>query len=227
MGIPPAMPPEGCTHAQVATLTQWLSQGFPVGAYSYSHGLEWAVCTGAVATPDALGAWLGDILRHGAGRADAIFLAAAFAAEDLDALRALDAQARAFAPSSERLLETTAQGAAFGATAAAVWPRTAAARDLCHPIALGCAARAQDIPLRLTAQMYLHAFAANLVSAGIRAIPIGQTAGQGLIAELAPLCRQVADEAIETPVSDIASTTFLADIASMKHETQHSRIFRS
>jgi len=212
--------------AQVLLLAQWLSPSYPIGAFTYSHGLEWAVAAGDVADAAALRDWLADVLEHGAGRADATFLAAAFGTGDLPALRALDARARAFAPSAERLHETASQGCAFARAASAVWPDRAIP-DLCYPLAVGHAARLHGLPLLLTARMFLHATASNLVSAAARLIPIGQTDAQKTVAFLAPLCEAVAEDAIEDDVEDIASTVFAADIASMRHETQVTRLFRT
>ncbi|MGC9417427.1 MAG: urease accessory protein UreF [Rhodovulum sp.] len=213
------------TDAQVLKLAQWLSPAYPVGAFSYSHGLEWAVAAGEVADAAALQDWLADVLAHGTGRADAIFLAAAFNAPGAEALAGIDALARAFQPSAERLLETTAQGAAFAKITADVWPADLPA--LTYPVALGRAARLHDLPLVLTARMYLHAFASNLVSAAIRLIPIGQTDGQRVLTALTPLCETVAEAATAETPDDLSSTAFLADIASMHHETQYSRLFRT
>jgi len=221
MGTITTMP----TEADVMKLAQWLSPAYPVGAFSYSHGLEWAVAAEDVADAAALQDWLADILAHGAGRADAIFLAAAYNAPDALALAGIDAAARAFQPSAERLLETAAQGAAFARVTSEVWPSDLPA--LTYPVALGRAARLHDLPLALTARMYLQAFAANLVSAGIRLIPIGQTDGQRVLAALTPLFASVAEQAATETLDDLSSTAFLADIASMNHETQYSRLFRT
>jgi len=214
------------TDSQVLKLAQWLSPAYPVGAFSYSHGLEWAVEAGDVRDADSFRDWLEDVLRHGAGRSDVIFLAVAFGAETPEAVVAIDELACAFAPSAERLLETKAQGHAFARTTGIVWSGEAVP-PLSHPVALGYAARLHGLPLLLTARMYLHAFASNLVSAGIRLIPFGQTEGQKTLSALTPLIETLAAEALDETPEDLSSTAFLADIASMKHETQYSRLFRS
>ncbi|SIO41490.1 urease accessory protein [Rhodovulum sp. ES.010] len=213
------------TDGQILKLAQWLSPAYPVGAFAYSHGLEAAVAAGHVADAATLQAWLENILRNGAGHSDAIFLAAAHGAPDAAALAEIDAFARAFQPSAERLLESTAQGAAFAKVTGDVW-----ADDLpvlTYPVALGRAARLHDLPLLLTARMYLHAFVSNLVSAGIRLIPVGQTDGQLVLTALTPVCEDVAQRATTETLDDLASTAFLADITSMKHETQDTRLFRT
>lgn len=203
-------------------LAAWLSPAYPVGAYSYSHGLEWAVEAGDVHDRESLRAWLADCLEHGAGRCDAILLAHAFRApEDGDVAEL----ARALQPSRERLLETEAQGAAFARTTAAVWGPDFAPAP--YPVAVGRAAAAHGVPLGETAFLYLHAFGANLVSAGVRLIPLGQTDGQRVLAALLPLARVVAAEAVTAPLDALGGCGLRADIASMRHETQYTRLFRS
>ena len=99
---------------------------------------------------------------------DAILLAAAHGSDDTDHV---DATARAFAASAERLRETALQGAAFCDTARAIWGLDL--HGLTYPVAVGTAARAMGIPLDQTLPLYLHAFASNLVSATQRALPLG------------------------------------------------------
>jgi urease accessory protein len=209
------------THALI-TLAQWLSPSFPVGAFSYSHGLEMAVSDGTVHDAASLQAWLEGIIRHGAGRNDAILLAAGYQGEGLESL---DAQARALAPSAERLIETTQQGAAFVRVVNDVWGHDLP--DLTLPVAFGAACAAQGLPLEDAAQMFLHAFVSALVSAAIRAVPLGQTDGQRVISALAPLCQQTVETALTQTPDDIGSACFLADIASMQHETLYSRMFQT
>ena len=209
----------------VLTLAQGLSPAYPVGAFSYSHGLEWAVHTGTVHDTGSFRAWLCDILEHGAGRNDVILLAAAYHAPDEDSLQGLDELARALAPSAERLLETEQQGMAFAQTTSHVFGTETGA--LTYPVAVGRAAGLMDLPLPETARFFLHAFAASLTSAAIRLVPLGQTAGQSILHIVTPLCQTIADQAITQPPESIGSATFAADIASMTHETQYSRLFRS
>lgn len=216
---------EGTGPDALLTLAQWFSPGFPVGAYSYSHGLEWAVQTGEVQGAEDFRNWLTDVLRFGAGRNDLILLAAAYRAVTRSELTEIDALARALSPSAERLLETAQQGAGFARTASAIWGLDLP--DLTYPVALGSAAKALAIPIEPTAQLYLHAFAANLTSAAIRLIPLGQTEGHGVLAALAPVCIRIVDGALQQSLDDLGSTAFLVDVSSMRHETQYSRMFRS
>lgn len=218
----------------LTTLFAWLSPAYPVGAFSYSHGLETAVADRAVSSADGLRDWLADLLAHGAPRSDAIFLTEAHRLQSaLDAgdatagaaLTALSELVDALQPSAERRLESGAQGRAFAATTAAAYGGDSTPAP--YPLAVGRAAARRQIPLEPTATLYLHAFAANLVGAGVRLVPLGQTEGQRVLAELEPLCRAVAADALSATLDDIGGCALAADIASMRHETQTVRLFRS
>jgi urease accessory protein len=220
-------------------LMTWLSPSFPVGAYTYSHGLEWAIEDGTVRNSNGLAAWLGDILLHGAGRTDAILLCHAWRAADSgDGARLAEIAELgvAFQPSKERHLEATAQGRAFLTAVTAAWPTERLAafaalsppeRDIPYPVAVAVASAAHEVPLEVALPAFLTAFAANIVSAGVRAIPIGQTDGQKIVAAMAPVVAAVARSAEAASLDDLGGAAFRADIASMKHETQYTRLFRS
>lgn len=226
MATPPTTTPiDSMTDAAtLLTLTQWFSPAYPVGAFAYSHGLEQAVAEGRVSDADSGEAWIGEVLTLGSPRTDVTLLGAAHDA-DAPALARIDALARALAPSRERLLETAQQGQSFAQTTRAIWGGDLP--DLTYPVALGRAARLMGLPLDTVAMLYLHAFAANLTSAAIRIVPLGQTEGQAALARLSRLCPAIAAEALRDTLDDIGSCAFLADIASMRHETLYSRIFRS
>lgn len=213
------------TEAHVLTLAQWLSPAFPIGAFAYSHGLEGAVASGWVRGSADFEAWLVDVLDHGAGRSDALFLAAAFHARDAADLSGINATAHAFAASAERLLETRAQGAAFCKTVNAVWATEL--EYLLYPVAVGAAAAHQDLPLALTGRMYLQAFASNLIASAQRLLPLGQTEGQIILDRLSALFTTIARDTTDGDLDHLGATAYLADIAAMQHETQYSRIFRT
>lgn len=219
------------TDSDIVTLAQWLSPAFPVGAFAYSHGLEVVIQQKTLASAQDLQDWLTDVLAHGSGRNECILLRAAYGCASLAALATVNETALAASPSCERVLETELQGSAFAQTAAAIWPcadgDARAPSALCYPVAVGYAAAHQRFDVDLTAAMYLHAFASNLVSVAVRAVPLGQTEGQRVLAALAPLCTQIAAQTGGTTLDDLSSTAFLSDIASMHHETLQPRIFRS
>ncbi|KIN61800.1 Urease accessory protein UreF [Sulfitobacter noctilucae] len=218
---PTAMP----TDAHILTLAQWFSPAYPVGAFSYSHGLEAAAEAGDVTDATSLHRWIADVLRFGTGHADALFIAAAYHAPDNTALDEINATARAFAPSAERLRETDLQGAAFCKITAEVWDTQTTA--MAYPVAVGHAARVHGMPLALTTSIYLHAFAANLVAAGQRLAPVGQSQAQKITRALALLCLEIAQDTGDGDLGRLTSTAYLTDIASMHHETKYARIFQT
>jgi urease accessory protein len=218
-------------------LMAWLSPAYPVGAFSYSSGLEWAVEAGEVGDAEALRRWLAVVIGEGGGHCDAVFFAHAHRAvssEDQTALREVAELAAAFAPSRERYLETTAQGRAFLDTTQAAWPCCALDNlvaawpgPYAYPIAVAVAAAGHGIALAPALHAYLHAVTANLISAGIRLIPLGQTDGQRILAALQPVIEATAARALATALTEVGSAAFRADLASMRHETQYTRLFRS
>ena len=210
--------------ADLLTLMQWLSPAYPVGAFAYSHGLETEISAGRLRSAAALEAWLSDVLEHGGGAADAVLLTAAYDADEAD-LETIDAEARAFAGSSERLRETVDQGAAFAATTRAVWGLDLP--DMAYPVAVGRAGQLKGMARQTVCAAYLHGFVANLVSAAVRLVPLGQTEGQAVLAGLAPLCEEIAQRAEGKTCDDLVSQAFLSDIAAMQHEDLDVRIFRT
>lgn len=224
-------------HARVddmARLMTWLSPAFPVGGFSYSHGLEWVVETREVRCATTLNAWMRDLLDHGAPKTDLIFLAEAWRAVTCgDAQRLADVTelAATFVPSAERRLETIAQGNAFLVAARAVWPVDALdllqGREVAYPVAVGASAAAHGLDIALTARCFTQAFVANVVSAGVRLVPLGQTDGLRVIAALEPVVADTARQALALGLDDIGGAAVAADIGSMLHETQYTRLFRS
>lgn len=203
-------------------LHAWFSPAYPVGAFSYSHGLEWAIETGQVTDRDSLQAWVADLVEFGAGHSDAILVCASWHADNPATVAEL---AEALSPSRERNLETMAQGAAFARTTAAVWDLELPTMP--YPVAVGRAARLLGIDLAPILPLFIQAFAANIISAGVRLIPLGQTDGQRITSTLMPLCASIAAVAETQSIDDIGSATFQTDIASMLHETQYTRLYRS
>lgn len=218
-------------------LTLWLSPSFPVGAFAYSHGLEWAAEAGDVRDEATLAAWLTDLVEHGGARADATLLAAslrATAARDAAMLRETNDLALALAPSAERRLETAQQGKSFQAAIAAAWSNAAIEwagetlpDEIAYPIAVGVACAAHDIPSPRACEAFALGFVANLVSAAVRLSVIGQTQGQRVLAALAAPVAALGAYAAQASLDDLGSAAFRSDIASMRHETQYSRLFRS
>ncbi|WP_394347675.1 urease accessory protein UreF [Rhodobacter capsulatus] len=203
-------------------LVQWLSPAFPTGAYAYSHGLEQAVVAGEVRSEADLRAWLSDILDHGAGWNDAVLLACGLRGEDLGALADL---ARALAGTAERLKETEEQGAAFARARAEMTGTCTNAMPL--PLALAKTAKDLRLAPEQVIALFQHAFASSLVSAGVRFIPLGQAAGQRVLAALHPKIVELSARAATATTADLAQSAFRAEIASAAHETLEVRIFKT
>jgi urease accessory protein len=225
------------TEAALYRLMTWLSPSYPLGAFSYSHGLEYAVELGRVRDRAGLSDWVATMIAAGAGRSDGALLAAAWraaAAGDGTALDEVAALAVAWRGSAETALESRQQGAAFLAATRAAWPHPLLdALALRHrgeaalPVAVGVAAAAHGVPLAATLTAYLHAFSGALVSAGQRLIPLGQTDGQAVIAALEPVVAAAAASVIATPLDETGTAAPFIDWCSMRHETQYTRLVRS
>jgi urease accessory protein len=232
--------PGAMTEAEAAALYRlmtWLSPSFPVGAFSYSSGIEWAVEAGDIADALSLRDWLAAMLANGSGFCDGVFLAQAHRAAacgDGAALREIAELAAAFVPSRERQLETSAQGRAFVEIVRAAWncdglDQMISGCDgaIVYPVAVGLVTSAHAIPLPPAMHAFLHALTSNWISAGARLIPLGQTDSQRVLASLEPVAAATAKRALEASLDDLGSATFRADLASMRHETQYTRLFRS
>lgn len=232
-----AMDTTALAPAALYRLMTWLSPSFPVGAFSYSSGIEWSVEAGDITDAPTLKVWLSAMLSDGAGFCDAVLLAHAWrAATDRNdsGLAEIAELAAAFTPSRERHLETTAQGRAFVEIVRAAWTCEALERlvtvwpgPIAYPLAVGVVAAGHDVPLDPTLHAFLHAQTANWISAGVRLIPLGQTDSQRVLAALEPVVATIAARAMHATLEQLGSATFRADLASMHHETQYTRLFRS
>jgi urease accessory protein len=236
------MSDEQCHFAPLALLRllSSLSPAFPTGSYSYSHGLEWAVAAGHISDRKTLVDWLDADLRHGSGRNEAIFLSEAWRCaieDDRAKLFEIAQLAAAFRGTSEFALESSQQGAACLATLRQVWPDRVLdwlSEILCErhiqpalAVVLGASLARQGIPASLALPAFLQSYIANLVVAGVRLIPLGQTDGQRAIAELEKAVLATSQQAEEATIADLGSAAFMVDLASMAHETQYTRLFRS
>lgn len=236
----PAAVCRGITEKEAAALYRlmtWLSPSFPVGAFSYSSGIEWAVEAGDITDAASLRDWLAAMLTEGSGFCDGIFLAQSHRAaseQDHAGLKEVAELAAAFVPSRERQLETTTQGRAFIDIVRAAWqpPGLDAGVAACdgpivYPVAVGLTSAAHGIPLAPSLHAFLHAVVSNWISAGSRLIPLGQTDSQRVLAALEADVAATAARAGAASLDDLGSATFRADLASFRHETQYTRLFRS
>jgi len=221
-------------------LQSWLSPAFPSGAYSYSHAVEWAVEAGYIRDYKTLIDWPQADLRYGSGRNEAIFFIEAWrsaAHDDQAKLLEIAALAGAFRGTSEFALETSQQGMGSLSTLRRVWPddllnRLSQVLSEQHvppslAVVHGVASARQGVPANLALAAFLQSYVANLVTAGVRLIPLGQTDGQRAIAALEQAVLAATEEALGATIDDLGSAAFMVDLASMRHETQYTRLFRS
>lgn len=221
-------------------LQAWLSPSYPVGAYAYSHALEQEIETRRVHDGETLKAWLEDLLHWGAGRSDAILMGEVYRlletgveAEKMTALADLAATATAMITSAEFRQESLQQGAAFLEITRSAWPHEQLekfanqTKTTPYCICVAVAGASHGVEQALLVQSCLLAMASNWVSAAVRLNAIGQSEGQRLVAALLPLVQDVTLGASAQTLDTLGSCTFMNDIASFRHQTQASRLFRS
>lgn len=229
--------PAAGEHPFPAQLLLWLSPAFPVGGFAFSHGLEWAAEKGWVRDRATLQAWLADLVTLGSVANDLILLAAtwrAVTAGDDAALREAAELALALQPSAERHLEAVTQGGAFVAQIDASWPCDAISRlealqkgEIAYCTAVAVAAAGHGIGLGAVLTAYGLAAVSNLVSAAVRLGVVGQTDGQRTLAALVPMIEAAVRRASTAPLDDLGGACWRSDLASLQHETQYTRLFRS
>ena len=214
-------------------LLSWLSPNYPVGAFSYSHGLEQAVEARQVTDARTLESWIETVLLHGTGRIDGpLFREAYYCIEkgDWPGLTEIAELGAAFQSTAEFALESQSQGDAFIKATQNAWPEVALEKlkgGAVYPVAVAVACAAHNIALEDGLTGDFHAFAANLVSAGVRLVPLGQSDGQSTLSALEPIVSASSGNAMSCPLTDMGSAAPLLDFNSMTHETQYSRLFRS
>ena len=206
----------------IITLQQWLSPAFPVGAFAYSHGIEWAIETDKIKNGTELHDWILDLLQFGSVRSDAILVALSYKS---DQPRELNKLALALCPARERIDETQLQGTAFCSVLRHVWGQEL--NDFVLPVALGQAARTIGMPEGMCVSGFLHAFCSNLISVAVRLVPLGQTAGQRVLHHLIPVICDQSASAVLANEADLTSHSFLSDVAAMRHETMQTRVFKT
>ena len=205
---------------QLMILQNWFSPAFPVGAFSYSSGLESAISRGDVGDRDSLATWLSTSLLHGTAFTDAVFLRAAMDDEDVNDL------CLALCAGAERHQETTELAAAF----TAVMRQTQAITlppGLAYPVAIGMAARQLNLQPQAVLAACLQAVCMNQISVAVRAVPIGQIDGQSCLVSLAPVIQQAAVRAMATGVDAVGSFAPGVDLCALEHETATQRIYRT
>ena len=220
-------------------LLQLASPALPVGAYTYSQGLEWAVESGLVRTEAQAAAWIGELLEWSLARFEAPLLARQLAAwsqgDDTEVAR-LNDDFLASRETAELRAETVQMGWSLVRLLAELdafasipgWrARLLAIEAPCFPTVWSAAAAAWQIPADQALAAYLWAWAENQVMAAVKAVPLGQSAGQRLLATLGARIPALAEGALALPEAAWSNYTPGLAIASSRHETQYTRLFRS
>ena len=229
------------TIRQTQLLAALFSPAFPIGAFSYSHGIEAAIALGDVDDAVTAHDWIETILLGGSGRNDAILMANAYNAVKLHAakdgqlagdrnaeIEAINELAFALSSGAERAQESRELGMNFTRMAEQVYQLDIGlSPPLAYPVAAGLAARHLGCELQLSLSLFLQSFIGNLISVVVRAVPLGQSDGQIILARLMPAVAALADEASTTPLDDVGGYATLADHASILHETLETRIYRT
>jgi urease accessory protein len=228
------------TSVSLLRLQSWLSPAFPTGSYSYSRGIEWAVEAGHLHDRESLVDWLEADLCYGSGRNEAIFFSEAWRrARDNDRAKLFEIAelAAVYRGTSEFALESSQQASACRSTLRQVWPdrlldslsELLSERHVPPALAvvLGVRSAREGIPISIALPAFLQSYVANLVTAGVRLIPLGQTDGQLAIGALEEAVLAASARASNATIGDLGSAAFMVDLASMAHETQYTRLFRS
>jgi urease accessory protein len=215
------VPIMGIDSRQLLLLLNWMSPAFPIGAYAYSHGLEWAIESGVVNSPADVEGWIDDVITRGSGWNDAVLFAHEFQNQNVNEL------ALALCSSRERYLETTQLGKAFEISASVFAKFEMQVGETAYPVASARACLAMGLDVQHALLAFLQGFSNALISVAVRLIPLGQTSGLEIMRDLMPVISKVAKRAETATLAELGSCAILSDMAAMKHETQQSRIFRS
>ena len=205
-------------------LLAFMSPAFPIGSFAYSHGLEWAIDAGNVKTADDVRDWIESLLISGSGWNDAVLFSVAYDASE-ETRREIDELALALATSRERALETSDLGQSFAKAAEVLLLKATELQS--YPVVVAATCCEMGINKHEGLLAFLQAFSNNLIAVAVRLVPLGQTHGLEIMRDLMPVIIRTAARAMNSAIDDLGSSTLLSDIASMRHETQYSRVFRS
>jgi len=201
-------------------LFSWFSPNFPIGSFNFSHGLEAAVEMKFIHDNFTLENWISNLITDGSGKTDIILLSNAYRGKNINEL------ALALCPSKERWIESIKLGKSFSKNIRDNWSYNIE-DDLAFPVALGKAGSFFSIPLDQLLIIFLQSFASNLITFGIKHIPLGQSAGQKILINLIPVIQAQSMKYKNYDITDIGSSAFISDLASMYHENLKNRIYQT
>ena len=201
-------------------LQTWFSPLFPVGSFSYSHGLEAMINDNLIKSKEDILEYLKCILKYGSGKNDIILIKYAYQGEEINDL------ALSLCPTKERKIESIEMGNAFRKVLEDSW-NYKIQENTAYPVSVGKAAKYFKIPLNLTIISYLQSFASNLINVCIKHIPIRQKVGQDCIIQMYDLIREIENESKNLELEDLGGVCFNSDIYSIKHENLKTRIYKT
>jgi urease accessory protein len=201
-------------------LFSWFSPNFPIGSFNFSHGLEAAVEMKFIHDSFTLENWISNLITDGSGKTDVILLSNAYRGKNINEL------ALALCPSKERWIESIKLGKSFSKNIRDNWSYNIE-DDLAFPVALGKAGSFFSIPLDQLLIIFLQSFASNLITFGMKHIPLGQSAGQKILINLIPVIQAQSMKYKNYDIKDIGSSAFISDLASMYHENLKNRIYQT
>lgn len=229
-----AMPTDSNSYA-LLKLLQLASPALPVGAYSYSEGIETLVDNGTIPNSPRLLHWLEQELRYGAIRLEAAVVIRAYNSAVLGDVAALcywNNWLSATRETEELRHQSWQMGRSLMRLLVELQPQLASVINSvgspCNfAIAFGIAAAHWEIALPAAILGYLHSWSTNLITSGVKLIPLGQTVGQQLLNELNPHLYSATKEVLALEDDDLNCCSWGLSLASMAHETQYTRLFRS
>jgi len=201
-------------------LFSWFSPNFPIGSFNFSHGLEAAVEMKFIHDSFTLENWISNLITDGSGKTDVILLSNAYRGKNINEL------ALALCPSKERWIESIKLGKSFSKNIRDNWSYNIE-DDLAFPVALGKAGSFFSIPLDQLLIIFLQSFVSNLITFGMKHIPLGQSAGQKILINLIPVIQAQSMKYKNYDIKDIGSSAFISDLASMYHENLKNRIYQT
>ena len=201
-------------------LFSWFSPNFPIGSFNFSHGLEAAVEMKFIHDSFTLENWISNLITDGSGKTDVILLSNAYRGKNINEL------ALALCPSKERWIESIKLGKSFSKNIRDNWSYNIE-DDLAFPVALGKAGSFFSIPLDQLLIIFLQSFASNLITFGMKHIPLGQSAGQKILINLIPVIQAQSMKHKNYDIKDVGSSAFISDLASMYHENLKNRIYQT
>ena len=201
-------------------LFSWFSPNFPIGSFNFSHGLEAAVEMKFIHDSFTLENWISNLITDGSGKTDVILLSNAYRGKNINEL------ALALCPSKERWIESIKLGKSFSKNIRDNWSYNIE-DELAFPVALGKAGSFFSIPLDQLLIIFLQSFASNLITFGMKHIPLGQSAGQKILINLIPVIQAQSMKYKNYDIKDIGSSAFISDLASMYHENLKNRVYQT